>query len=492
MHYIEEENRLQYTMGFSLDEIISKYNAVRIIDAIVEEIYKSNKSRFDIKGQSEIGRKAYKPTTLLKLYLYGYLNSISSSRKLEGETYRNIEMMWLLGNLKPDHKTISDYRKNNSDAIRFVTIEFRRFLKSKGYIDGKVVGVDGSKIKANANRDMLTLEKIEKRTHKLEEQLEKYLANLSNNDKADDLKDEIDNKDEDGNIDEHLLNKILSLQAQIEKLEREKKFLEETNRNSCSPADHDAMLMKTRDGKVPAYNLEAAMDNKNKMIAVAEIVTECSDINQLEPTLNRLDEQMEIVPDEVPSDKGFYNINQIQNIESSGITKCFVPPVEDKNGKKDKEAGISFEYDSEKCEYTCPEGKKLVLTSRNKKHRNCIVDAYQCKNCQNCKIRSKCTTSKVGRIIHRHKEQQWLDNYKLRMKGAKAKLMMKLRKELVEHPFGTIKYWMGKIPILLRGKLKVQTEIDIYATCYNLKRLINIENHEILIQMIRKHNWKVA
>ena len=101
MHYIEEENRLQYTMGFSLDEIISKYNAVRIIDAIVEEIYKSNKSRFDIKGQSEIGRKAYKPTTLLKLYLYGYLNSISSSRKLEGETYRNIEMMWLLGNLKP-------------------------------------------------------------------------------------------------------------------------------------------------------------------------------------------------------------------------------------------------------------------------------------------------------------------------------------------------------------------------------------------------------
>jgi transposase len=492
MHYIEEENRQQSTMGFSLNEIISCDNAVRIIDALVDEIYKNNKERFDIKGQNEIGRKAYKPTTLLKLYLYGYINSISSSRKLEAETYRNIEMMWLLGNLKPDHKTISDYRKDNNDSIRFVTIEFRRFLKSKGYIDGKVVGVDGSKLKANANRDMLTLKKIEKRTHKLEEQLEKYLAKLSSNDKIDDIKDEIDNKDEDGNIDEHLLNKILSLQEHIEKLEKEKKFLEETNRKCCSPADHDAMLMKTRDGKVPAYNLEAAVDNKNKMIAVAEVVTDCSDINQLEPTLNRLKGQIEIVPDEVPSDKGFYNINQIINIESSGKTKCYVPPTEDKAEKKDKEAEINFKYDNEKREYTCSKGKKLVLISRNKKRRSNIVDVYQCKDCYNCKIKSKCTKSKVGRIVHRHKEQQWLDSYKSRMKGAKAKLMMKLRKKLVEHPFGTIKYWMGKIPILLRGKLKVQTEIDIYSTCYNLKRLINIENHKILIQMIRNYNWKVA
>src|ERR1039458_2780333 len=254
MHYIEAENRQQCTMGFSLDEIISIDNAVRIIDAIVEEIYKSNTERFDLKGKKEIGRRAYKPTTLLKLYLYGYINSISSSRKLEIETYRNIEMMWLLGNLKPDHKTISDYRKDNSDSIRFVTIEFRRFLKTKGYIDGKIVGVDGSKIKANAKRDMLTLERIEKRTHRLEEELENYLTRLSNNDTTDDLNEEQDNQD--GDKDEHLLKKVITLQQQIEKLEREKKFLEEHNKKSCAPSDHDAMLMKTRDGKMPAYNME--------------------------------------------------------------------------------------------------------------------------------------------------------------------------------------------------------------------------------------------
>lgn len=492
MHYLEEENRQQCTMGFSLDEIIHINHSVRIIDAIVEEIYKANQVRFNIKGQSDIGRKAYKPSTLLKLYLYGYINSISSSRKLEAETHRNIEMMWLLGNLKPDHKTISDYRKDNSDAIRFVTLEFRKFLKSKGYIVGKVIGIDGTKIKANANRDMLTLEKIEKRTHRLEEQLEKYLEILSNNDNRDDIKDEIDNKDEDAKIDEYLLKKIISLQDKIEQLEKEKKFLEETDRSCCSPADHDAMLMKTRDGKVPAFNIEVATDSKNKLIAAADLVMECTDVNQIEPTINRLNDQIEIVPVEVASDKGFYNINQIQNIEESGDTKCYIPPADDKNMKKDKKAGISFIYDNDKQKYECPAGKELVLISKNKKHRNSIVDVYQCKDCKNCKIREKCTTSKIGRIIHRHKNQDWLDRYKSRMKEAKGKLMMKLRKELVEHPFGTMKYWMGKIPILLRGKFKVQTEIDIYTTCYNIKRLINIEKHEILIQIIRNHNWKVA
>lgn len=492
MHYIESENRHQFTMGYSLDEIITSDNAVRIIDAIIEEIYKANRERFDIKGKSEIGRKAYKPTVLLKLYLYGYINSISSSRKLEAETHRNLEMIWLLGNLKPDHKTISDYRKDNSDAIRYVTLEFRRFLKARGYIEGKTVGIDGSKIKANANRDMLTLEKIERRTQKLEEQLEKYLAKLSSNDTIDDLNDEIDNIELDETIDKHLLNKIMTLQQQIEKLQGEKKFLEEHNRTCCSPTDHDAQLMKTRDGKVPAFNLEAAIDNKYKMFAVAEVVTDCSDINQLEPTLEKLNEQLEIVPDEVPADKGFYNINQIENIEKSGETKCYIPPAEDKNKKQDDEAGVTFTYDSETDEYICSEGKRLVLISRNKKHRSCIVDVYQCKDCRNCKIKSKCTKSKVGRIIHRHKEQEWLDRYKSRMKGAKAKIMIQLRKQLVEHPFGVIKYWMGKIPILLRGKPKVQIEIDIYTTCYNLKRLMNIENHETIMEMIRKYRWKVA
>ena len=250
--------------------------------------------------------------------------------------------------------------------------------------------------------------------------------------------------------------------------------------------------MKTRDGKVPGYNVEAAIDSKNQMFAVAEVVEDGSDVNQLEPTLMCLNKQIKIVPGLVPSDKGFYNINQLQNIESSGNTECFVPPTEDKNAKKDKEAGISFKYNNDKCEYTCSEGKKLVLKQRNKKHRNNLVDVYQCSDCANCKLRNKCTKSKVGRIIHRHKEQEWLDKYKEKMKGARAKLMMKLRKELVEHPFGTIKYWMGKIPILLRGKLKVQTEIDIYTTCYNLKRLINIENCQILIEKIKNYEWKVA
>jgi transposase len=492
MHYIESENRHQCTMGYCLDEIITLDNAVRIVDAIIEEIYKANSKRFDKKGKSELGRKAYKPTTLLKLYLYGYINSISSSRKLESETHRNLEMIWLLGNLKPDHKTISDYRKDNGDAIRFVTLEFRRFLKDRGYIEGKTVGIDGSKIKANANRDMLTLEKIARRTKRLEEQLEKYLTELSSNDTIDDLEDEIENREFPENLDKTLVKKIVTLQQKIEKLEEEKKYLQETGRTCCSPSDHDAVLMKTRDGKLPAYNLETAVDNKNKMIVVAEVTTDTSDINQLEPTVDKLKEQLELVPEEVPADKGFYNINQIENIEKSGKTKCYVPPVEDKIKKRDEEAGISFIYDINKDEYMCSEGRTLVLIHKNKNKRNIIVDAYQCKECRLCKKKENCTESKVGRIIHRRKEQIWLDKYKERMTGVKAKLMKQLRKELVEHPFGVLKCWMGKIPILLRSKPKVQIEIDIYTTCYNLKRLINIENQDTIIEMIRKYRWKVA
>jgi transposase len=491
MHYIEPENRHQSTMGFSLDEIISQENAVRIINAIVEEVYKANRERFDNKGKSDIGRRAYKPTTLLKLYLYGYINSISSSRKLEAETYRNVEMMWLLGNLKPDHKTISDYRKDNSESIRFVTIEFRKFLKAGGFIEGKLIGIDGTKIKANANRDMLTLKKIEKRTQRLEEQLEKYLNNLSSNDKLDDLKDEIDNKDDEFNIDGHLLKKIISLQQQIEELEKEKKFLEENNRHDCSPADHDAMLMKSRDGYVPCYNVEAAVDDKNKMIAVAEVVESCVDIEQLEPTLDKLNEQIEIVPEEVTADKGFFNINQIEQVEKSQETKCYVPPTENKDKKKDEKAGISFIYNKEKDEYECSEGKTLSYQG-NKIHRKKSIKVYLCKECGTCGKKELCTKSKVGRRVHRYEQQDWLDEYKERMLGMKAKLMMKARKVIVEHPFGTIKYWMGKIPLLLRGKHKVQTEINIYTTCYNLKRLINIEKHEILVEMIRNYNWKVV
>ena len=182
MHFITPEDRNQFTLYGRLDDLISEDYPIRLLDALVDSIISSNIERFTQKGQTEIGRRAFHPGTLLKLYLYGYCNGIASSRKLEAESYRNIELLWLLGNLKPDHKTIADYRKDHEQEIKFITLEFRRFLKERGYIKGDIVSLDGTKIKAYANRDMLSIEKIEKLLENLQDKLDIYLKKLNFND----------------------------------------------------------------------------------------------------------------------------------------------------------------------------------------------------------------------------------------------------------------------------------------------------------------------
>lgn len=162
MHFIIPEDRNQQLLFGMLDDLISKDNPIRFLDALVEKIVEGNMDRFTRKGQSDLGRRAFHPAVLAKLYLYGYCNRITSSRRLETESYRNIELIWLLGGLKPDHKTIADYRKDNAEAIRFITLEFRLFLKEHGYIKGETISLDGTKIKANASKELLSLNKIEK------------------------------------------------------------------------------------------------------------------------------------------------------------------------------------------------------------------------------------------------------------------------------------------------------------------------------------------
>jgi transposase len=232
MHYVNPEDRTQCSLFTSLDDMISSANPVRVIDLIVNSIVSTNRDKFSEKGQESIGRRAYSPETLLKLYLYGYFNGIRSSRKLEAETHRNIEVMWLLGNLRPDHKTIANFRKDCSDQIKFTTTRFREFLRDEGYIEGKRVGIDGSRMKANAKRSMLSVEKIDKRLSRMEVDMDNYLKQLTMNDLQDDLLEEYGDDDthSDG-IDKHLIEKIASLQEEIEKLYRQKQTLEERGTN---------------------------------------------------------------------------------------------------------------------------------------------------------------------------------------------------------------------------------------------------------------------
>ena len=486
MHYIKPNNRNQTLFFSSLDDFVSSEHPARILDAIVSNIVKNNPEKFKHKGQQDIGRRAYSPETMLKLFIYGYLNGISSSRKLEVETYRNIEVKWLLGDLRPDHKTISNYRKDNEDHIRTLTIEFRRFLKELGYINGKTVAVDGTKVKANANRDMLTMDKIERRLSNLEKQLQKYFKLLDSNDIEEDILDETDRIELDS-VNKHLVDKIKILQTKIKELEKAKATLEESGKKHLSPADPDASLMKSREGKIPAYNVQAVVDSENKMIADAVVSANSNDLNELSPVMYSLNANLSVEPEEVLADKGYYNPEEIKELEEGSTTTYYIPRPA---SSRDKEE-VEFIYNSEKDEYRCSEGKRLVLKQKDKLKKGRLTNVYQGIECKGCPLRSRCTKSKYGRIYHRYHDQDWRDDYKDRIRSQLGIYYTKKRKEIVEHVFGTLKYWMGKIPLLLRGKDKVQTEINIYATAYNMKRLINIELFDRLMKMINEYRWKI-
>ena len=489
MHFIIPDDRSQLTFYGKLDDLVAEDHPVRLLDLIVNQIVNSNIEKFTQKGQSEIGRKAFHPGTLSKLYLYGYCNGISSSRKLEVECYRNIELIWLMGNLKPDHKTIADYRKDHEQEIKFVALEFRRFLKENGYISGKTISLDGTKIKANANRDMLSLEKIENRLEDLQGKLDQYLKKLHANDLEDDLLDEINDLPEEESK-AFLIDKIIQLEKKVEELAKSKEILLTQKIKSISLSDPDARLMKSRDGKIPGYNAQVAVDTKNKLIVLAEVTNKQGDQDQLKPSVDRLNEQLEMTPEQVIADKGFYNIAQIQTIEQDKRTTCYIPPIENSNKKSDQLSNITFTFDPQKGEYYCSQGKPLVLFARNIKKRNRIADKYIGTECLGCPIRAKCTHSKKGRILHRYKNEEWVEDYKKRMESPFAKQMSGLRKETSEHIFGTIKSWMGKIPLVLRGRRKVQIEIDLYATSYNFKRLINLNSMEYLLTEVKNYKWK--
>ena len=487
MSHIQPKSRFQLTMPSIIDDYVSLDSYVRFIDAFVDKIVKIQTELLTDKGNAEVGRSAYQFTTLLKLYIYGFLNSISSSRKLERETYRNMELIWLLGNLQPDHKTISDFRKDNKESIRKVTISFRKFLATEGYIAGKQVVTDGSKVKAYASKNTLSLKGIAHRMEQLESQLDKYLSQLNDNDTVESVEEQLSELSNELGIEPALLEKIAKLQEQVQTLEEQKQLLEKMGRDSIAPADPEAKIMKSKEGFYPAYNVQSTVDDKNHMIAQMDVTDHPNDYHDLESNMNALKEQLGITPETVLADKGYANEDQIQSLEESGI-KCIVPFPENAPDQNQIDAGITFEYDKKNDCYRCSQGQILTLKDKNLIKNHKVYNRYQGKDCGECPLKSKCTKSKIGRVIARRLDNEWLLKYKEKLKTKEYKEKIKLRKNYVEHPFGTIKYWMGQIPLLLRGKEKVQVEIDLYSTCYNLKRLINLESMDVLLLKIQ--NWE--
>lgn len=486
MHYKKPKDRNELLLFPNIDLWVEQDNPVRLIDLVVEKFIIENPDTYSWGGNSDLGCTSYSPSTMLKLLMYCYFNWIPGSRRMEKETYRNIEVIWLLGELKPDHWTICKFRRENTDLIRSVAIEFRKFLKTNGYIEGKTIVFDGSKMKAYASRDMYSEEKLRSRIENIEETIEKYLNSMEETDELEDrLEQELNDKYD-------LKKKIEKLEKEKIKLEGLKKQLKKSGKKYISPTDPDANLMKCKDGKMACYNVQTGVDAKHHMIAIAEVVTDECDINLLKTNLKNLTEQLEFTPNEIEADKGYGNISQIKEIQEASDITCYIPVQEPPTKKHDRENNLEFIYNADNNSFTCSNNKILKLFSRNYKQDNQTYNIYKCDDYSDCPIKDKCTKSKKARVIKVNVNHEWINNYREWIKKKENRKKVNERKTIVEHPFGTIKMMMGKFCFLLRKKHKVQIEIDLYSTAYNLKRLINTYDINYLIQKVGNYNWKIA
>jgi len=492
---IQPEDRNQVVLFSNLDDFISQNNPVRFIDAAVNivlaklqnKVSNANNSKvlnkndnfanlelleLKFKGNSHTGRPAYPSDILLKLFIYGCINRISSSRRLEAETYRNLELRWLLGNLTPDHKTIANFRKDNSELIRLFSKELRLLLKELGLVGNDKMIVDGTKLKANATRYSYTKADLIKSLSKLEN----YLAILESNDKNDEQAELINTE---------LQDKQKELARVKRAIRKRKKALAELEQHKklkyINLTDTDARRMRSRDGNLNAYNVQFSTDGNYRFILSDSVVNEVNDVEQLQPMVEQTEAELETKFNEAIVDSGYYSPDSIEQLEESG-TACYMPVPKESKTK----SPIEFEYDAVNNRYICPAGKYLNLHRKNAKKNKSYVDIYKCKDCEGCRFRADCTKSKTGRSINRYRNQDFRDAYKVKMQSDEAKERMKGRRR-IERIFGTMKLWLGKVPALTRGKPKVSTEVKIFSISFNIKSLIGLLNLKDLNDKLAKN-----
>lgn len=490
MSYITTSDRQQIEFK-SLDDTITKDNPVRMIDAILENIVKKNPDMFKKEGKRKgntVGRPEYPAEEMMKIIFYGYYNGISSSRKLETETHRNEEMKWLIKRLTPDYWTISMYRKNNGEKIKKITRIFRQFLYKSEYIKAEEVALDGTKVRANTTKDFIKKEEIEKLgielTKEIEDKMERYLNRMEEEDNADETLEE---KQEEI---KQLEAKIKELKQKAKQYEELIKKLEEEGRDKISKTDPESNYMKSRNGIVPAYNVQIMTDIESDMIIDSEVTDKGSDATELEPMVKSLEEEIGKKPEEIIADSGYNNPDMIERVEKDEGIKCYIPNVTSNR----VEGEIKFTYNEEGDYIECSEGKRLELYNKNKRKHKTRADVYRGKECNGCKIKDRCTKSKKGRTYTRYWNQQWRNEYKEKMETAQAKQKQKKRRR-IEHVMGNIKSLLWRNRLLLRGKAKASIEIDLITTVYNMKRLINIEKEKgvsYLIGIINTYQWQLS
>jgi transposase len=470
--FIKGEDRHQATLfPERLDDYIAEDSAVRVIDVFLDDL---DLSGLGFKTEpNDTGRPADHPSTLLKIYVYGYLNRVQSSRRLEREAQRNVELMWLSERLAPDFKTIADFRKDNGEAIRLVCREFVMLCRKLNLFADAFVAIDGSKFKAVNNRDRnFTKAKMKRRLQQIDESIERYLGQLASADRQEASEDKS----------QRLEDKITRLKQEMARLKNLEVRMLEAPDQQLSLTDPDARSMATsgRGTGLVGYNVQTAVDAKHHLMVAHEVTNVGHDRTQLASMAQQAKDAMGSAKLEVVADRGYFKGEEILACDNAGITTYLPKPQTSGSLSKGLFSKRDFIYRPQDDEYERPAGARLIYRF-TREEKGQAIRRYWSSACPRCPIKSKCTTAKYRRVRRWEHEavveavQERLDREPERMRA---------RRETAEHPFGTIKSWMGSTHFLTRGLPAVSTEMSLHVLAYNLKRVMNIMGARPLIEAI--------
>jgi transposase len=475
-----------------IEDYVGPDNPVRAIESFVGALDLAKLGfRHADRAADEMGQPPYDPADLLKLYLYGYTNQVRSSRRLEQEACRNLELIWLLKNLRPGYRTIANFRKENWEALKAVNRGFVLLVRELGLVGGSVVAIDGSFFHGDASKaSIFTRRRLTEQLAKLDLEIEAYGKSLEDNDAAEAKSDRTDGPGHGGGSDGSDIGaKVTALMARRSRAQADLDRLEENGETQLSRTDPDARLLVKNGQSVAGYNVQLVVDDKHKLIIASEVVNDSSDVRQLHAMGKAAKEALDAETLQALADEGYYSSLELKACEDDGITAYVpVPAAAARLAKQGRFSLNDFTYDGAADTYACPAGELLHPMERrwqNTSGRTEIRYASSSAICKTCQLRRRCLSPKsTQRIIARWEHEDVLERHRARMEGADQ--LMRRRSAIVEHPFGTLKCRAGYRHFLLRGFDKVRGEWSLMALCYNLTRVLNILGFERFMAWIAK------
>ena len=447
----------------AVDDYVAADNPVRFIEAFVDGLDLAALGFIGTVPKAT-GRPGYAPADLLKLYIYGYLNRVRSSRRLEAETHRNIEVIWLLRHLKPDFKTIADFRRINHKVFRPVFRQFVLLCKQLDLFGRELLAVDGTRIKAVNNKDRnFTRASLAEFIRLADKKLDDYLQRLDHSDATE--------QSAGGARVANLAEKIAAVRGRRERCQEMLAELDRTGESQISLTDPDSRAMAAHTRVAVGYNVQIAVDTKHKLIVEQQVTNQVLDMGLLTETAEPAKEILGVERIDVVADKGYFKIEDIEACEKAGMAPYVPRPQRGPSVRKGLFRKDEFKYDPETDSFTCPAGQRLTPYSSSALRQLKKINYANRKACRDCPLRARCTDNQF-RTVSRLENEAVLDRMQDRL--AKRPEVLNQRREAVEHPFGSIKQWMNQGAFLMRGLEKVRAEFSLTALAYNVRRVLNL------------------